>query len=60
MLQKRGSNQDPLGSDVLIILYASEEEWVTVDEQGKLTITPVGEEGTTETMPAEKMGLIII
>lgn len=47
MLQKRGLDQDPLGSEVLKILYASEEELVTVDEQGKLTITPVGEEGTT-------------
>jgi len=32
MLQKRGLDQDPLGSEVLKILYASEEELVTVDE----------------------------
>ena len=39
MLQKRGLEQDPLASEVLKILYASEEEKVTVDEQGNLTIT---------------------
>lgn len=43
MLQKRGLDQDPLGSEVLKILYASEEELVTVDDKGMLTITPVGE-----------------
>ena len=43
MLQKRGLDQDPLGSEVLKILYASEEEMVTVDEKGQLTINPVGE-----------------
>ena len=39
MLQKRGLDQDPLGSEVLKILYASEEEHVEVDEKGNLTIT---------------------
>ncbi len=48
MLQKRGLDQDPLGSEVLKILYASEEELVTVDEKGMLTITPVGEGGLEE------------
>ena len=39
MLQKKGLDQDPLGSEILKILYASEEEQVTVDEKGNLTIT---------------------
>ena len=39
MLQKRGLDQDPLGSEVLKILYASEEELVNVDDKGNLTIT---------------------
>ncbi len=39
MLQKRGLEQDALGSEVLKILYASEEEQVVVDEQGNLTIS---------------------
>ena len=39
MLQKRGLDQDALGSEVLKILYASEEEHVEVDEKGQLTIT---------------------
>lgn len=39
MLQKRGLEQDPLASEVLKILYASEQEQVAVDEQGNLTIT---------------------
>ena len=39
MLQKRGLDQDALGSEVLKILYASEEEHVEVDEKGNLTIT---------------------
>ena len=39
MLQKRGLDQDPLGSEVLKILYASEEEQVVVDEKGILTVT---------------------
>lgn len=43
MLQKRGLDQDPLGSEVLKILYASEEEHVEVDEKGNLTITQVGD-----------------
>lgn len=43
MLQKRGLDQDPLGSEVLKILYASEEEHVEVDEKGNLTITQTGE-----------------
>ena len=42
MLQKRGLDQDPLGSEILKILYASEEEQVTVDEKGDLTITQNG------------------
>ena len=42
MLQKRGMDQDPLGADILKVLYAAEEEQVSVDEQGKLTITTAG------------------
>jgi len=42
MLQKRGMDQDPLGSEILKILYASEEEQVTVNEKGELTITQLG------------------
>ena len=38
MLQKRGLDQDPLGSEVLKILFASEEERVEVDEKGNLRI----------------------
>ena len=45
MLQKKGLDQDPLGSEILKILYASEEEQVTVDEKGNLTITQSGEGG---------------
>jgi len=43
MLQKKGLDQDPLGSEILKILYASEEEQVTVNEKGELTITQAGE-----------------
>ena len=39
MLQKRGLDQDPLGSEILKILYASEEEHVEVDDKGQVTIT---------------------
>lgn len=42
MLQKRGLDSDPLGSEILKILYASEEEQVTVSEKGELTITQAG------------------
>ena len=45
MLQKRGMDQDPLGSEILKILYASEEEQVTVNEKGELIITQAGEVG---------------
>lgn len=48
MLQKRGLDQDPLGSEVLKILYASEEEHVEVDEKGNLTITQSGENQAME------------
>jgi hypothetical protein len=44
MLQKRGLDQDPLGSEILKILYASEEEHVEVDDKGGLTITSMGEQ----------------
>ena len=43
MLQKRGMDQDPLGSEILKILYASEEEQVTVNEKGELIITQAAE-----------------
>lgn len=43
MLQKKGLDQDPQGSEILKILYASEEEQVTVNEKGELTITQAGE-----------------
>jgi len=39
LLQKRGLDNDPLGSEILKILYASEEEIVHVDDKGKLSIT---------------------
>ena len=39
MLQKRGLDQDPLGSEILKVLYASEEELVHVDGEGRLSIT---------------------
>lgn len=45
MLQKRGMDQDPLGSEILKILYASEEEQVTVNEKGELHITQAGDAG---------------
>jgi hypothetical protein len=51
MLQKRGLDQDPIGSEVLKILYASEEEVVQVDEKGVLTITQAGGGG----VPADDM-----
>ena len=44
MLQKKGLDQDPLGSEILKILYASEEEQVTVNEKGELHITQAGEQ----------------
>ena len=43
MLQKRGMDQDPLGSEILKTLYASEEEQVTVTDKGELIITQAGE-----------------
>lgn len=43
MLQKRGLDQDPLGSEILKILYASEEEQVTVNDKGELFITQAGD-----------------
>ena len=43
MLQKKGLDSDPIGSEVLKILYASEQEVVKVDEKGVLTITQAGE-----------------
>ena len=43
MLQKRGLDQDPLGSEILKILYAAEEEQVVVDEKGNLTISSSGD-----------------
>ena len=42
MLQKRGLENDPLGGEVLKILYASEDEIVKVDEQGQLSIGVAG------------------
>lgn len=45
MLQKRGLDQDALGSEILKILYASEEEQVTVSDKGELTITQAGADG---------------
>jgi hypothetical protein len=43
MLQKKGMDQDPLGSEILKILYASEEEQVTVTDKGDLIISQNGE-----------------
>lgn len=43
MLQKKGLEQDALGAEVLKILYASEQEQVTVDDKGELTITSLPE-----------------
>jgi len=48
MLQKRGLDQDALGSEILKILYASEEEQVTVGEKGELTITQADGTGKAE------------
>ena len=45
MLQKRGLDQDPIGSEILKILYASEEEQVTVTDKGELIISQNGEGG---------------
>jgi len=39
MLQKKGMDQDGGGSEVIKILQASEEEQVSVNENGELTIT---------------------
>ena len=39
LLQANQSSQTPLTENVLKILYASEEEKVTIDEEGNLTIT---------------------
>lgn len=39
MLQKKGMDQDGVGSEVIKILQASEEEQVSVNENGELTIT---------------------
>ena len=44
MLQKRGLDTDVLGSEILKILYASEEEHVNVDDKGQLTITQLNEQ----------------
>lgn len=52
MLQKRGLDQDALGSEILKILYASEEEQVTVSDKGELTITQAGAAAPTDA-PAE-------
>lgn len=41
LLQKRGLESDPLGSEILKILYASEEEEVFVDDKGALHISTV-------------------
>ena len=41
LLQKRGLERDPLGSEILKILYASEEEEVFVDDKGALHISTV-------------------
>ena len=39
MLQKKSLETHPLGSEVLKILYASEEEQVHVDDKGNLEIS---------------------
>ena len=44
MLQKKGKEQDELGAEVLKVLYASEEEQVSVDEKGQLTITSLAQQ----------------
>ena len=54
MLQKRGLDQDALGSEILKILYASEEEQVTVGEKGELTITQADGAGKKEDAAGEE------
>ena len=39
ILQKRGLENDSLGSEILKVLYASEEEQVFVDDKGSLHIS---------------------
>jgi len=55
MLQKRGLDQDPLGGEILKILYASEEEKVHVDEKGVLTITQADGTVSTSAVTEETM-----
>ena len=45
LLQKRNLENDPLGCEILKILYASEEEQVVVDEKGVLAIQAFSEVG---------------
>lgn len=45
LLQTNNGEENPIGADILKILYAAEEEKVEIDESGKLKITPIeGEE----------------
>ncbi len=46
LLQTNNGEENALGANVLKILYASEEEKVEIDDNGKLTITPL--EGEVE------------
>ena len=41
LLQTNNGEENPIGANVLKILYAAEEEKVEIDEAGNLTITPL-------------------
>lgn len=45
LLQANQSLQSSLTENILKILYASEEEKVTIDDEGNLTITPSNDAG---------------
>eukprot|EP00351_Strombidinopsis_sp_SopsisLIS2011_P003188 CAMPEP_0116876168 /NCGR_PEP_ID=MMETSP0463-20121206/8179_1 /TAXON_ID=181622 /ORGANISM="Strombidinopsis sp, Strain SopsisLIS2011" /LENGTH=60 /DNA_ID=CAMNT_0004522641 /DNA_START=705 /DNA_END=887 /DNA_ORIENTATION=+ len=40
LLQARNVDENPTSADILKILYASEDEKVSIDNDGKLSITP--------------------
>lgn len=51
MLQKRNMENDPLGCEILKILYASEVEQVVVDDKGNLTIKTFEEDQSQQEEP---------
>lgn len=50
LLQANTQDHNDLTGNVLKILYASEEEKVTIDEAGKLSITPLDGDGQEESL----------